>query len=275
MPRFMGTLEAGVSEQVAKSQDITRETGDFDLKSGQKNGEGGEPYIVLENLLHGFDNPSIIDIKLGSVLTDSKAAEEKKTRLAQVSESTTSGSHSFRVCGMKLFGDELPDLRKFPHVAGKVVQDEGGYIRFDKWYGRDLNSDTLDENFKIFFRHNKLSSERQQIVIRNTFTRLQILYNCLLEQEIRMVSSSLLIVYENNLDRWAKLEDDDPIYRDDTVYEDEDEDEDEEIPASAPLSLVSLIDFAHTEATPGRGYDENTIKGVENLLDLFEKLLEE
>jgi 1D-myo-inositol-tetrakisphosphate 5-kinase/inositol-polyphosphate multikinase len=63
--------------------------------------DGGRA-VILENLVHSFTNPSIVDIKLGAVLHDVEASEDKKQRLAKVSAETTSGSMGLRICGMKV-----------------------------------------------------------------------------------------------------------------------------------------------------------------------------
>jgi 1D-myo-inositol-tetrakisphosphate 5-kinase/inositol-polyphosphate multikinase len=59
-------------------------------------------FITLENLVGSFERPSIVDIKLGSVLYDADATDDKKRRLSQVSAETTSGSMGMRICGMKV-----------------------------------------------------------------------------------------------------------------------------------------------------------------------------
>jgi inositol-polyphosphate multikinase len=64
--------------------------------------------IVLENLEWGFQKPSVLDIKLGKVLTDELVSEEKRLRLEKVSMSTTSWENHIRLTGMRvcpLFGN--------------------------------------------------------------------------------------------------------------------------------------------------------------------------
>lgn len=65
------------------------------------NSKGGT-CISLENLVGSYVWPSIVDIKLGSVLYDDDASDDKKWRLSQVSAETTSGSMGMRICGMKV-----------------------------------------------------------------------------------------------------------------------------------------------------------------------------
>ena len=61
-----------------------------------------EQAIVLENLEWGFKRPSVLDIKLGKVLTDEKTPEAKRLRLENVSKSTTSWDHHLRLTGMRV-----------------------------------------------------------------------------------------------------------------------------------------------------------------------------
>jgi hypothetical protein len=61
-----------------------------------------EDGIVISNLSYNFKKPNIIDIKLGTKLFDRLASEEKKNRMQNVADTTTSGSLGFRICGMKV-----------------------------------------------------------------------------------------------------------------------------------------------------------------------------
>lgn len=61
-----------------------------------------EQAVVLENLEWGFRRPSVLDIKLGKILTDDKASEEKRRRLEKVSMGTTSWDNHIRLAGMRV-----------------------------------------------------------------------------------------------------------------------------------------------------------------------------
>ena len=61
-----------------------------------------EQAIVLENCEWGFRRPSVLDIKLGKVLTDEGVSEEKRVRLEQVSQRTTSWENHLRLTGMRV-----------------------------------------------------------------------------------------------------------------------------------------------------------------------------
>ncbi|OWB70256.1 kinase activity protein [[Candida] boidinii] len=244
-------------------------------------------YIVLSNSLHGYVKPSILDIKLGSILFDETANPEKKERMRKVSKETTSGSLNFRICGMKIINSQkLSDSNSIEGIEfSKVLEyqpvDESDemWIIFNKFFGRSLNDQTVIQGLKLFFTFNKLTNKIRKIIINNFYTRLQILFNCLLDYEVRIIAGSLLFIYENDLTKWEDLNYEDSIFNanDYTFDEDDDEDEDEEEELheiNSNLSTLKFIDFAHSKFTPGESYDENIIKGVENLIELFKQLNE-
>jgi inositol-polyphosphate multikinase len=66
-----------------------------------------EQAIVLENLEWGFQKPSVLDIKLGKILTDDLVSEEKRLRLEKVSMSTTSWENHIRLTGMRVCHSKL------------------------------------------------------------------------------------------------------------------------------------------------------------------------
>jgi hypothetical protein len=58
--------------------------------------------LVLENLSHPFLKPNILDIKLGTVLYDEEATEEKKERMKTSARNTTSGETGIRLTGFQV-----------------------------------------------------------------------------------------------------------------------------------------------------------------------------
>ncbi|OWB75849.1 hypothetical protein B5S31_g5900 [[Candida] boidinii] len=154
------------------------------------------------------------------------------------------------------------------------------WIIFNKFFGRSLNDQTVIQGLKLFFTFNKLNNKIKKILINNFYIRLQILYNCLLDYEVRIIAGSLLFIYENDLQKWEALNYNDSIFNEnDYTFEedddDNDDDEEEELhEINSNLSSLKFIDFAHSKFTPGESYDENIIKGVENLIELFKELNE-
>lgn len=268
--------------------------------------EKNKKYLVLENLYHGFSRPSIMDVKLGVVLFDKSASSEKAARLQQVSNTTTSGSLGYRICGMSLFNGKLKELptQIFPGMNNSVqVQgDEEIYIVYDKLLGRKLTKDNVGRGLSLFFHF--LSPWAREKVVDRFIKRLQLFYNCMLDTEIRIVSGSLLFTVETDPSCWQQIEGNDDLYEelDPLVSEmslsDDDDDDDDNVNYTddhksyndiakhskktgiergvsknrAPLSSLNFIDFAHAKYVDGQGYDENIIVGVENLLKEFQNI---
>ncbi|KAG7817407.1 hypothetical protein KL928_004142 [Ogataea angusta] len=264
VPIFYGTMSPGVSEELReKNPEVNKELQD----SLDSQPDSGQQYLVLENLVYGFKNPSVIDIKLGNVLYDENATEDKVERMKKVSSSTTSGSLHYRICGMRIVDSgksltnfEGPDMKK-------AARKDHNHLVFDKNFGKGLTPNSVKDALLLFFRGNNLSPKRQEIVLENTIRRLQLLYNCLLDYEIRMVSASLLMIYENDEGRWEELDNQDILINEIEIDEDSSE---EYLPRA--LSLLRLIDFAHTKYTPGKGNDESILTGVKNLLGVIQTL---
>jgi inositol-polyphosphate multikinase len=111
--------------------------------------------------------------------------------------------------------------------------------------------------------------------------------------EIRMVGSSLLIVYEGDAARaeagvkWlekqmeeAENDDDDDIaevgedQEDDSTDEEESDEEGRTRRPGAPFA-VKIIDFAHTRLKPGAGPDKGVLAGFDTTIRLLEGRIEE
>ncbi|CCH62391.1 hypothetical protein TBLA_0H01030 [Henningerozyma blattae CBS 6284] len=266
-------------------------------RSGTLTGSNNDTksYIVLENLLKGYSKPNIMDIKLGKILYDSTTAStEKMERLADVSANTTSGSLSFRICGMI--------LDKNNNLLQEFISNEGNseyftieedYVLLNKLFGRSRDESNILHAINLFFNNTSLSTERQQYLKETFLKRLSLLYNTLLDTPVRMISSSLLYIYDSDSKRWDLLNDEDSIVRnnflgsridsdnsDDDDNDDDgdngDDDDDENgnnNNSNQCLSSLSLIDFAHSKFVAKElGCDENVIVGVENLIELFNNL---
>lgn len=270
---FYGKLDAGLGEGV----NIEALDGDMLRRVDQTMEIGGENYLVLKNIIFGYSMPIVLDVKLGRVLFDGDSSLEKQRRMEKVSKSTTSGSLGFRICGLKIELGPEGDYEEYIQqgIEGveyeKCVCVEGGHIlSFNKVFGRSLNDENVHRGLEMAFRSNKLSKEIQDGLIKMFFLRLEILYNCLLDEEVRCVSSSLLFVMEGDPKRWIDREDE--VFYENRVLEDDDDEEEEE-EAQAPLSELKWIDFAHSRFTTGEGYDEELVLGVENIINELNKLI--
>ncbi|KAI5952304.1 hypothetical protein KGF54_003170 [Candida jiufengensis] len=301
MPKFYGNLKEGTINETKESNKLDLNLDDNSSISLTQNSKNVKDYIVLQNLYHNFKKPNIMDIKLGSKLTDdSKTTEEKIKRLNKVSCETTSGSHSFRICGMKVFNNQkiLPD-ELFEGMNDTILDDKDDYFQFNKFFGRSFDSNNIKQGIELFFKLSMLSPIQISHLIDIFLKRLQLIYNCLLDYEVRMFSASLLFIYEGDPKVWNEInsedfEDVDPLIKEPEISDDEEseeiDDNDKAIlndykvvknlidksPAnsSPPLSSLNLIDFAHSKPTPNEGYDENVIRGIENLIKIFTELQE-
>lgn len=278
MPQYVGVLYPGASDDLIRESNGTMDEKLLNKALDTLEIEGeNKQYLILNNCLHGFSQPSIMDIKLGSILYDSNANADKVERMKKVSQQTTSGTLSFRIAGMKI----KDHFNKLPGPIKGINMDEAcktdnGYLFFTKYFGRKLTKDTIQEGLRIFFRYNNLPKNVQDLMIENFFARLQILYNCLLDEEIRVVSGSLLFIFENDINRWKTNDYQDQIVLPPLIMESDGDDEEDEIElqddSDTPLSTLKFIDFAHAEYVPGKGYDEEIVSGIENLFKIIEHI---
>lgn len=268
--------------------------GELEQGDRQRGTLGGNKYIVLNNLVHGFSRPNIMDIKLGSVLYDEDATDEKKQRLQRVSDTTTSGSLAFRICGMKI---ERGQCQLDSDHFSVEHHNNINYISVNKMFGRTRTPENIKHAIELFFDNPNLSQKRKEKLYERFWQRLQLFYNTLLDTEARFISSSLLFIYESDPQVWEELADEDDLihdYEDDMMEEEEsslekenlmssmqlkadsDESDDdvyvEKNETNKKLSSLTMIDFAHSRYTKGSGYDENVVQGVENLVNIFNDL---
>ncbi|KAG0355220.1 hypothetical protein BG005_005856 [Podila minutissima] len=236
-------------------------------------GEFDDECICLENVSHGFTKACVLDLKLGTQLFDDSASEEKKARLGAVSDNTTSGKLGIRLTGFHVYDGEKEE-----------------FVKYSKQHGKSLTEATILEGFRSFFAA-KLGPQRMRLVVERFVNDLTDFLATIQEEELRMRSSSLLMMYEGDVEAFDKgvLEEQGNIAKvveraqahlerqDDDDEEDEDEDEDDEDfedeEVKQKVTDMRLIDFAHSTWTPGMGPDEGVVLGVKSTLSLFEQLL--
>lgn len=267
-PLFMGTLteqEIQSEEGKVKEHDMLMEQVGVNegkinelVKPSSEKVESGSVSLVLQNMMHGFKEPNVIDIKLGSVLWDDSASEEKRKRLDEVSRTTTSGSLSLRIAGMNLYDPETKK-RTF----------------YDKTFGRAIETGKVVEAFKAYFP-GSVEEEKVRALCEGITEELQYTLQVMERMEVRMKSASIMIIYEADPEAF-----DDKLEKGNSIVEntnqksqDDDEEEDSEDEESQvhPLYIVKLIDFARSKYTPGEGPDENSLTGIRNLIGIFQKL---
>ncbi|ORY28800.1 hypothetical protein BCR39DRAFT_186916 [Naematelia encephala] len=90
--------------------------------------------VVLENLAHDYTHPSILDVKLGTILYDIDAKPEKKERMEKQARETTIATTGLRLTGAQTW-----------HAASE------SYILTPKSFGKTIKPDQLSEGIKRFF----------------------------------------------------------------------------------------------------------------------------
>lgn len=271
LPSFMGELQRCADQNAAKQ---AVEEGFIKTENGLERLHGRkldtELHIVLENATHGFTKPNVLDLKLGKQLWDEKAKPEKRARLDKVAEETTSGSLGFRIAGMRTYKGEV-----VPEPEGDVAQyverlHEGGYWTFNKMYGRAFSADNIMEGFEAFVLPGGKSPaelERARDVITYFLDRVKGVQEVFETKESRMYSASILLVYEGDINAYQKSK---KILIKGVDLDDYDE-KDEPVPK---LAEVKMIDFAHATWTPGKGPDENALRGMRSTVKILEELLQ-
>ena len=268
----MGTLSLS-SDQ--KSAPETPESGFIQTASGVERLHGRkletELHIVLENITHGFKRPNVLDLKLGAQLWDEAAKPEKRARLDEVSNKTTSGSLGFRIAGMRTYvGADAPEV---PADLKEFVENNGSdYLVYNKMYGRKFKAEEIEEGFWAYVlpqgkAKSKAELERAREVLTYFLGEVRDIQKAFEGKESRMYSASILLVYEGDLDEYEKTK---KVLASHQPKDDDDEDED--LPK---LAAVKMIDFAHATWHPGQGPDENALRGIRSTNKILGDLLEQ
>ncbi|KAL2429792.1 hypothetical protein ABEF95_011124 [Exophiala dermatitidis] len=324
------TSNAAVADPTSTMPELVKRTS-WKPSGGKKLSTGLA--IVLENVTAGFKHPNILDVKLGARLWDDDAPQAKRRKLDEVSQRTTSGSLGFRVAGMKLWcgpettatvGDQTPkdnkdeDREKQAHRDSLQngdgdsnskgsdepnVEYKRGYKSYTKLYGQSFTKDNVAEAFTTYLggvQRDETTGKpvfrrkHAPLIAKRLIRELESIQYSLENEESRMYSASVLMVYEGDesaletaleeeeKERNGQTEDDDqdgPKEEDgnEKAEEEEDDDDDDDGDDIVPQKVheVRLIDFAHASWTPGQGPDENALQGVRSLIGILKGLLDE
>ncbi|KAJ1835920.1 hypothetical protein LPJ63_000715 [Coemansia sp. RSA 2711] len=212
-------------------------------------------YICLENLVHGFDDPCVIDIKIGSRLHDIDATDEKRKRMEEKAERTTSKRLGITIVGMKLHGQSVKE----------------------RDWCRDLTEETIVDAIAHYFSAaaESVSAGYRDYLVWQFITEATEYLEEIEQAEVRMYSSSLLLVYDANKAKYERLF---PVDGDGNRktrgFADRDcgSDDGEDV---TDISLLDMkaIDFAHSHWVPGQGPDELYIAGIRKLIEILHSLL--
>lgn len=276
LPTYMGSLSLAApstssSTPSTDSGTILTADGAVERLHGKK--LDTDLHIVLQNITHGFTRPNVLDLKLGAQLWDDAAAPEKRARLDKVSAATTSGSLGFRIAGMRVFkGVPAPDVPDALKEFVEVDKDQGYWV-YNKMYGRAFSAADVRDGFDAYVHPDAHKEdvkylERAREVLAFFLGEVKDIVDVFEKKESRMYSASILLVYEGDVDAYARTK---ALLRGAPREEDEDEDEDEVVPQ---LAAVKMIDFAHATWRGGEGPDENALRGMRSTADILKGMLD-
>ncbi|KAF8272475.1 hypothetical protein EI94DRAFT_1769747 [Lactarius quietus] len=258
---------------------------------GQNTADGLVTLLVMENVAHGFLKPNIIDIKLGTILWDEDAPPAKKERMQNTARRTTSGETGVRLTGFQVFGNTARQPVIFPKSYGNAIgvsELPAGVAQFFPISGSTIDFPGAEAGGRM-----DVGLPRTLLlpVLQSIRKSVQEIRDVLSAIDMRMVGSSLLIIYEGDWDRatmgvqWladqaaSATGDEEPnggedfeeAEEDDSEDEEsEDESEDEDGGGHRSPCVVKVIDFAHTRLKPGEGPDRGVLKGLETVLTLLD-----
>lgn len=233
-------------------------------------------FLQLEDLTHGMQTPNIMDIKVGSRTWDPLATPQKRS----VEEK------KYVQC-KQVLGICLPGFQ--------VFSEHGGYQKYGREYGKQLDSSGLKEAIKIFL--NAQTSVCQPLV-REVLRQLNDIRTWFREQKLlHFYASSLLIVYDhsvlqtltnaqsnNSMSRMQQLLNGNA----DTTTHICSVNEMDPLPPTPPKDKahsdikytyledyvkVKMIDFAHVFPSKSGTIDTNYLFGLENLINILEDIL--
>ncbi|KAJ2715626.1 hypothetical protein H4R19_001094 [Coemansia spiralis] len=202
-------------------------------RGGPEGGDQGGEYVCLENLVHGFEQPCIMDVKIGRRIWDLDATEAKRAHMMELASRRTTGTIGVALCGMKLDGE--------PAV--------------DRAWCRGLTDATLAEAFSRFFApaEANVSAEHRAYIIGQFILEVEELLAAVEKVEVRMYASSLLFVYDASRARSEQ------VLAGGSGQ-------------GGGLLDLRAIDFAHSHWLPGQGRDDNYIDGLRSVLQILRSL---
>ena len=258
--------------------------GSWDEYAGnQASGDNKASRIVLENLTHGYIQPNVCDIKLGTQLWDDAATEEKRQRMDQAARNTTSGMCGVRLTGWQVWDNHTNSYHIVPKTFGKTIQAPDLLVGARMLLASPKPGDaeraesilpgssrvrvkppTSDDEQQLesgFYLPDLPPAAMAALLQESLIPTLEQLVDIFSQLEVRIRGGSILIVFEGHIDtlteglntklkslKTGKLP-----------------------PGQAPHRLVDVrfIDFAHASLVQGQGPDEGVLLGLKTTLELL------
>ncbi|CDH51754.1 arginine metabolism regulation protein iii [Lichtheimia corymbifera JMRC:FSU:9682] len=293
--------DAELSQTLLKASSATdADTPLQDHRPIDSQGRSLDENLCLENVLHGFTRPCVLDLKLGTRLYDDDATPEKREKMQKNAKGTTSEELGIRISGMKVYNTI-----------------DRAWAIYDKQFGRSRTADTiLDGLLSFFFPTSSYAKANDPVIVndeeqdkaigggssnsdvsnrkRISGTKMNWIMENLLDDigsireyveehpELEMYCASLLMVFEGDKDAadttWKTMLQKDRQEKTRTPEEGENgqgEEEEEEEEEEPKLCDVRLIDFAHSRWDANRqSQDEGLLKGLDSIMTLLEKCME-
>ncbi|KAG8179274.1 hypothetical protein JTE90_026738 [Oedothorax gibbosus] len=148
-------------------------------------------YICLEDVSKNFENPSVLDVKMGCITYDDDANEDKI--LSQSTKFKYGEALGIRILGMKVYND-----------------DENNYLpKIEKSFWRKLAPDTFTSGLNHFLTTNK---HINMLILSGFIHKLVKLSDWFSRQRLfKFIGSSLLFVYEGTFLPWSSWSDENHI----------------------------------------------------------------
>ncbi|KAI8876929.1 SAICAR synthase-like protein [Backusella circina FSU 941] len=240
--------------------------------------------LCLENLLNGFSRPCILDLKMGTLLYDQDATEEKRNKMIRKANATTSGSLGLKISGLKIYDTVVHKYAKYPktfcssRTPDTILDALLAFLYPNSDYG------ARTEEYKQYENEDEIDGIRERLPLKYTRWVIESFIDTIKEirhfikehPQLRLIGSSILMVYEGDraaADKtWRFMLDDDNKQGQGEKMEAEPEEADEEL--DPKMCELRLIDFAHSDWEAEREQqDPGLMKGYDTIIDLLEKCL--
>jgi len=146
-----------------------------------------EDRVIMEDLLNGYNKPSIMDIKMRISSVGEDASEEKRQKMQQKDQSTTTVSLGMRITALKVWNVKTKE-----------------YNAYDKSWGKKVVEKTMLDSLKVYFDN----GEKMQMDLIDLFLEKLgiVLKHFENQRKFRFYSSSVLFVYDSQPNEKPKID---------------------------------------------------------------------